>query len=112
MSDFQNNRTNPLLTLLKQKSGQINQTEFTPIATAVNALNSQIEGLSDVITIKDDIKKTINESVGDTYAPHSLSIKSGLSDEADELFQSLRLFIDESGHGIEGAIHEMSLGGV
>lgn len=111
VSDFQNNRTNPLLTLLKQKSGQINQLEFEPIATAIDSLNSRIEGLSDVITIKDDIKKTINESVGDTYAPHSLSIKSGLSDEADELFQSLRLFIDESGHGIESAIHEMSLGG-
>lgn len=111
VSDFQNNRTNPLLTLLKKKSGQINQVEFTPIAIAVDNLNNQIEGLSDVIDIKSDIKNTLKESVGDTYSPHSLSIKSGLSNEADELFQSLNLFVDESKNGHEGAIHEMSLGG-
>jgi putative ATP-dependent endonuclease of OLD family len=111
VSDFQNNRTNPLLTLLKQKSGQINKTEFEPIAAAVVALNNQIEGFSDITTIKGDIKDTINQSVGDIYAPQSLSIKSSLSKEADELFQSLKLFIDESGHGHEGGIHEMSLGG-
>jgi putative ATP-dependent endonuclease of OLD family len=111
VSDFQNNRTNPLLTLLKQKSGQINKAEFAPIATAVDALNSQIEGFSDITTIKSDIKCTISQSVGDIYAPQSLSIKSGLSNEEDELFQSLKLFIDESGHGHEGGIHEMSLGG-
>jgi putative ATP-dependent endonuclease of OLD family len=111
VSDFQNNRTNPLLKLLKQKSGQINETEFAPIATAVVALNNQIESFSDITTIKGDIKGTINQSVGDIYAPQSLSIKSGLSNKADELFQSLKLFIDESGHGHEGGIHEMSLGG-
>jgi putative ATP-dependent endonuclease of OLD family len=40
-----------------------------------------------------------------------MSIKSSLSEEADELFQSLKLFVAESADGYEGAIHEMSLGG-
>ncbi|HDR2343853.1 TPA: AAA family ATPase, partial [Enterobacter kobei] len=41
----------------------------------------------------------------------SLSIKSDLPEEADKLFQSLRLFVGESEEGYEGAIHELSLGG-
>lgn len=40
-----------------------------------------------------------------------MSIKSDLPDEAEQLFQSLKLFIAESDDGYEGAIHEMSLGG-
>ena len=111
VSDFRNNGTNPLLKLLKKRSGEINQAEFAPVATAVKALNNQIEGLGDVKTVRHDIIKTIDASVGDNYSPHSLSIKSALSGEADELFQSLKLFIDESNNGYEGSIHEMSLGG-
>lgn len=111
VSDFRNNRKNPLLTLLKHKSGDINPADFEPIAALVESLNTSIEGLSDVTDIKVDIKKTINDAVGDTYSPNTISIKSGLSDEAEQLFQSLKLFVDESDDGYEGGIHEMSLGG-
>lgn len=111
VSDFRNNRTNPLLTLLQHKSGDINQADFEPIANLVESLNTSIEGLSDVNDIKVDIKKTIDDAVGDTYSPSTISIKSGLSDEAEQLFQSLKLFVDESDDGYEGGIHEMSLGG-
>ncbi|MEV9433471.1 AAA family ATPase, partial [Klebsiella quasipneumoniae] len=41
----------------------------------------------------------------------SISIRSDLSDEADRLFQSLKLFVGESEELYEGAIHELSLGG-
>lgn len=109
--DFRNNRTNPLLTLLKHKSGEINQSDFAPIASLVESLNSSIEGLPDVSEVKLDIKNTIDDAVGDTYSPNTISIKSGLSDEAEQLFQSLKLFVDESDDGHEGDIHEMSLGG-
>ncbi|WP_316184782.1 ATP-dependent nuclease [Bradyrhizobium sp. SZCCHNRI1003] len=111
VADFQNNRTNPLLTLLRSKSGEINPTEFAPITTKVAELNSAIEGLSDVKEIRTDIRKTINDAAGDTYSPSSLSIRSDLSDEADRLFQSLKLFVGESDENYEGAIHELSLGG-
>lgn len=111
VSDFHNNRTNPLLTLLKNKSGEIKDSDFEPISQLVKDLNNSIETLPDVQTIRDDIKETIKDAVGETYSPSSLSIKSSLSDEADKLLQSLKLFIGEPGEDYEGGIHELSLGG-
>jgi len=111
VSDFRNNRTNPLYKLLKLKSDEINEIEFDPIVQLVSNLNNSIEQLSDVKDIKTDIKETINNALGDTYSPSSFAIKSDLSDEAEQLFQSLKLFVDESDDGYEGGIHEMSLGG-
>jgi putative ATP-dependent endonuclease of the OLD family len=111
VADFQNNRTNPLLTLLKRKSGEIDPMTFAPIVAQVQTLNSAISSLPDVRKVRDDIELTIKQTAGQTYAPTSLSIKSELSDEADRLFQSLKLFVGESEKGYEGAIHELSLGG-
>lgn len=111
VAEFHNNRTNPLLSLLKNKSGDIDPNVFQPIADMVNQLNDSIETLEDVKDIRNDIEKTIKEAVGETYSPTSLSIKSGLSDEADKLFQELKLFVGESEEDYEGAIHELSLGG-
>ncbi|WP_160063687.1 ATP-dependent nuclease [Psychromonas sp. L1A2] len=111
VSDFRNSRTNPLHKLLKLKSESINQAEFDPIIQLVEDLNTSIETLSDVKEIKSNIKETINDALGDTYSPSSIAIKSDLSDEAEELFQSLKLFVDESNDGYEGSIYEMSLGG-
>ncbi|MDN5094329.1 AAA family ATPase [Aliarcobacter butzleri] len=111
ISDFQSNKTNPLLSLLKNKSDEISSSEFTPIMNSIKSVNEQIEALTDIQTIRNDIQNTISEAVGETYAPSSLSIKSNLSDEADKLLQSLELFISEPNEGHEGAIHELSLGG-
>jgi putative ATP-dependent endonuclease of OLD family len=111
VADFQNNRTNPLLTLLKSKSGEIDPGAFQPITALVKNLNEAIEGLPDVRAIRADIRETITDAAGETYSPRSLSIKSDLSDEADRLFQSLKLFVGESDEAYEGAIHELSLGG-
>lgn len=111
VADFQNNRTNPLLTLLKSKSGEIDPGAFQPITTLVKNLNEAIEGLPDVGAIRADIRETITDAAGETYSPRSLSIKSDLSDDADRLFQSLKLFVGESDEAYEGAIHELSLGG-
>ncbi|MBG3090671.1 ATP-dependent endonuclease [Proteus mirabilis] len=111
VSDFHSNRTNPLLTLLKGKSGNINQTDFQPIADLIETLNNEIEALSDICDVRDDIVTTISDTVGDTYSPNSISIRSSLSNESDQLFQSLKLFVAESNDGYEGTIHEMSLGG-
>jgi putative ATP-dependent endonuclease of OLD family len=111
VSDFRNNRTNPLYKLLKLKSSEINEAEFDPIVQLVCDLNDSIEQLSDVQNIKTDIKETINNALGDTYSPSSIAIKSDLSNEAEQLFQSLALFVDESDDGYEGGVHEMSLGG-
>ncbi|MDG2448608.1 MAG: AAA family ATPase, partial [Saprospiraceae bacterium] len=111
VSDFHNNRTNPLLTLLKNKSGDIKAEDYKPISDLVESLNTKIEDLEDVQKIRKDIKSTIQDAVGLTYSPSELSIKSSLPDEADKLLQSLKLYIGEPDEEYEGGIHELSLGG-
>lgn len=111
VSEFHNNRTNPLLTLLKSKSGEIAQATMAPIVAQVRELNNSIEALEDVQTVRSDIRDMIKDAVGETYSPKSLSIKSDLPEETDKLFQSLRLFVGESDEDYDGAIHELSLGG-
>jgi putative ATP-dependent endonuclease of OLD family len=111
VSEFHNNRTNPLFSLLKSKSGEIDSHVLAPIITKVKDLNNAIELLGDVQTVRSDISETIKDAAGETYSPTSLSIKSDLPDEAEKLFQSLRLFVGESEPGYEGNISELSLGG-
>lgn len=111
VSDFHSNRRNPLLTLLKRKSGAISPDDFRPIANLIGTLNSNIEDLSEICDVRDDIVTTISDTVGDTYSPNSISIRSGLTDDADQLFQSLKLFVGESDDDHEESINEISLGG-
>jgi putative ATP-dependent endonuclease of the OLD family len=111
VAEFHNNRTNPLFTLLKSKSGEIDPVSMLPITEMVRNLNTSIEGLEDVQSVRNHIRETIKDAAGETYSPASLSIKSDLPDEAEKLFQSLRLFVGEADDGYEGGIHELSLGG-
>lgn len=111
VAEFQANRTNPLLTLLKSKSGAIDAAEIGPITKLVENLNDSIEKLKDVQLVRTDILGTIKDAAGEAYSPASLSIKSDLPQEADRLFQALKLFVGESEDGYEGAIHDLSLGG-
>ena len=111
VAEFHNNRTNPLFALLKSKSGEINPVSMLPITQMVRDLNASIEGLEDVQSVRKHIRETITDAAGETYSPNSLSIRSDLPDDAEKLFQSLRLFVGESDDGYEGAIHELSLGG-
>lgn len=111
VADFQNNRTNPLLTLLRGKSGDISAATMAPITELVQNLNKAIVGLPEVESIRGDIRETITDAAGETYSPTTMSIRSALPEDADRLFQSLRLFVGESDDGYEGAIHELSLGG-
>lgn len=111
VSDFHNNRTNPLLQLLKAKSGDINQQEFEKIVATVQKLNGDIESLSDVSQVRNDIHSTLVATAGHTYSPKGISIESGLSDKAEEIFQSLSLRAGEDDSLYEGSINEISLGG-
>lgn len=111
VSEFHNNRTNPLLTLLKSKSGQIDPVQFQPIVDRARQLNTEIENLNDVRTVRSDIVATIHGAAGHTYSPSLLAIRSDLPDEADLLFQSLKLFVGEFDSTHEGNIQELSLGG-
>ncbi len=111
VEEFRNNRINPLKVLLRQKSGDVDPEEFAKITKRVRDLNDEIEIYPDVTEIRDHIKQMVLETVGASYSPSSLSIKSELPDDADRLFQSLKLFLGEHGESYEGAITELSLGG-
>ncbi len=111
IGEFQGQRTNPLLTLLRSKSGEIDAAELEPITEKVKDLNAAIEGLPDVGDIRTDIRDTIREAAGETYSPSTLAVRSSVPAEAERLFQSLRLFVGETDDDYEGAIHELSLGG-
>ncbi len=111
VSDFQNNRSNPLRGLLRNKSGDVDAIAFAAITEKVRELNESIETWPDVQEISGDIKQTIKDAVGEAYSPSSLTIKSDLPDDADRLFQSLKLFVGEDREDYEGGIHELSLGG-
>lgn len=111
VAEFHNNRTNPLLALLKARSGDVSKETMAPIVAQVSSLNDSISALKDVQNVRADIRGTIKAAAGETYSPSSLSIRSELPVEAEKLFQSLKLFVGESDDGHEGAIHELSLGG-
>jgi putative ATP-dependent endonuclease of the OLD family len=111
VADFQNNRTNPLLTLLKSKSDEINTEEFEQISQSVCEINNNIEILQDVQNMKIGITDTVKEAAGETYSPSSLSVKSALPNDPYKLFQSLKLFVGEEELNYEGDINELSLGG-
>lgn len=111
VSEFQGQRTNPLLTLLRSKSGEIDPAVLVPITERVKALNTEIEALPDVGEIRADIRQTIRDAAGETYSPASLAVRSAVPDEADRLFQSLKLFVGETDDDYEGTINELSLGG-
>ncbi|MCJ8510208.1 AAA family ATPase [Rhizobium lemnae] len=111
VSEFQGQRTNPLLTLLRSKSGETDPAALAPITERVKALNTEIEALPDVGEIRADIRQTIRDAAGETYSPASLAVRSAVPDEADRLFQSLKLFVGETDDDYEGAINELSLGG-
>lgn len=111
VSDFQDNRKNPLLTLFKSKSEDIKKKDFCSTSRQVEELNQSIEKLEDIQEITDNISNTIKEAVGTTYSPSSLSIKSNVPSDVEKLFQSLKLFIGEPEEDYEGGVHELSLGG-
>ncbi|MGO7015416.1 AAA family ATPase [Rhizobium leguminosarum] len=111
VSEFQGQRTNPLLTLLRSKSGDLDPAVLAPITERVKELNTAIEAIPDVGEIRADIRQTIRDAAGETYSPASLAVRSAVPAEADRLFQSLKLFVGETDDDYEGTINELSLGG-
>lgn len=111
LKDFKLNRNNPLRTLLNAKSDEIVPGDFDNIMAQVETLNRAIETRPDVAGIRDEIRTTFKQTVGETYSPTSMSIRSELPLEAAKLFQSLKLYVGEHGEAYEGGLDELSLGG-
>lgn len=108
--EFNRNQRNPLRSLLTLHSQTKEIQDFDSIITEVKKLNGQIQNRDDVINIRNDIRRTFKETVGETYAANSISIRSELSTEADELFRSLALYVGEQDDPYEGSLDELSLG--
>ncbi len=89
-----------------QQEREIEPSKLEPITKIVKELNDEIEKLPDVGEIRADIRQTIRDTAGETYSPANLAVRSGVPAEAERLFQSLRLYVGETEHDYEGAIHE------
>jgi len=111
LQDFQRTSSNPLLGLMNIKSEEIDEIEFSSVSESVMNLNGKIENLKDIKIIKNDIEETLKSTVGKTYSPSSLSVRSSLSEEASKLLSSLQLFVGEPFESYEGGLNELSLGG-
>ena len=112
IDEFKENKTNPLLALLRYKSKEIKEDEYAEIVNTVKELNEKIGNHKDVKIINQDIIDTIMKTVGTTYSPTSIQVKANLPAEAERLLQSLQLHIGEpDDENPDGSIYEMSLGG-
>ena len=111
VADFSDVRRNPLRTLLTAKSNEISDGELEEILGLVRDLNTQIEAQEDVNDLTSGIQHTFRNTVGETFSPTSMKIKSELPLEASDLFKSLKLYVGENGDEDPRRLHEMSLGG-
>lgn len=101
-------RNNPLLNLMRGISTKIDD---STIIAQVSSLNEAISGLEPIQTMRDQVRETLRNTVGTTYAP-SIDIKSQLPNDLEKLMQSLTLWVGDSEDGdYQGQVSEMSLGG-
>lgn len=111
VADFNDNRKNPLRTLLRAQSEEIPEGDFDEIIEQVRKLNASIEERDDVQEITRGIQQTFKDTVGETFSPTSMRIQSELPLDASDLFQSLKLYVGENDDSAPRRLHEMSLGG-
>jgi putative ATP-dependent endonuclease of the OLD family len=105
------NYNNPLVNLFRGKGSKLEVTKQKEIIDSIEELNQQITSLDEVKEIVHGLDRSIKEAVGTTYAPN-IDIKSGLPNEIETLFQSLKLWVgDPDEEGYSGKIGELSLGG-
>ena len=88
VSDFQDNRKNPLLTLFKSKSEDIKKKDFSSISEQVEELNQSIEKLEDIQEITDNISNTIKEEPEEDYEGGVYELSLG---GANLIFLTLKL---------------------
>lgn len=109
-AEFKYDRRNPLRSLLDAKSQDVLDGDFESIADQINQLNGEIESRKAVQQVRSDIQGTFKQTVGETFSPTSLSIRSELPLETSKLFRSLKLYFGEHGETHEGGLDELSLG--
>ena len=103
IDEFKENKTNPLLALLRYKSKEIKEDEYAEIVNTVKELNEKIGNHKDVKIINQDIIDTIMKTVGTTYSPTSIQVKANLPAEAERLLQESNARIENTIRAIKEA---------
>jgi putative ATP-dependent endonuclease of the OLD family len=111
MSELRKNRQSPLLNLLRGSAKNIQVTAASNITSKVTDLNETISNLSEIKELAEKVKKTLDSTIGFTYAPN-VSIRSELPEDINKLFQSLTLWVGDGGDpSYLGKLEDLSLGG-
>lgn len=101
-----NQKSNPLMTLIRQKEPNVKETEKNDVKTKIEELNNTIGSVEEIKMLKDDINKKIKESVGYTYSP-SVDLKSDMSSDIKDIFRNLKL---KSNIGFDIELSDLGLG--
>ncbi|MBY6052777.1 AAA family ATPase [Cytobacillus firmus] len=111
MSELRKSRQSPLLNLLRGSAKNIQVSAATDITDKVTDLNETISNLSEIKQLAEKVKKTLDSTIGFTYAPN-VSIRSELPEDINKLFQSLTLWVgDGDDNSYQGKLEDLSLGG-
>ncbi|MEK3992635.1 AAA family ATPase [Robertmurraya sp. FSL R5-0851] len=111
MAELRKNRQSPLLNLLRGSANKIQVTAASNITSKVTDLNETISNLSEIKELAEKVKKTLDSTIGFTYAPN-VSIRSELPEDINKLFQSLTLWVgDGEDTSYQGKLEDLSLGG-
>lgn len=112
MAELRKSRQSPLLNLLRGSAKNIQVTDASNITDKVTALNEEISNLSEIKELAEKVKKTLDSTIGFTYAP-SVSIRSELPEDINKLFRSLTLWVgDAEDTSSQGKLEDLSLGGI
>ena len=111
VTELRNNRSNPLLTLLRGMEKDIQLEDADAIIEKVNDLNLNISHLKEVKDLATGIESSLRKAVGLTYGP-GVTIESALPNSLEKILQRLNVLVGDQQHSsYRGEIQEQSLGG-
>ncbi|MCU5395962.1 ATP-dependent nuclease [Bacillus toyonensis] len=111
VAELKKSRQSPLLNLLRGSAKEILLEDCKEISDNVDRLNTTISELKEVQKLSERVKRTLDSTVGYTYAPN-VSIKSELPADVNQLLQSLTLWVSDGDDGdYQGKLEDLSLGG-
>ncbi|HDX9674322.1 TPA: AAA family ATPase [Bacillus cereus] len=111
VAELKKSRQSPLLNLLRGSAKEILLEDSKEISDHVDRLNTTISELKEVQKLSERVKRTLDSTVGYTYAPN-VSIKSELPADVNQLLQSLTLWVSDGDDGdYQGKLEDLSLGG-
>ncbi len=101
-----NQKSNPLMSLIKQIEPNITSAEKEDVSKKINDLNEALSSVTEITELSKNINQKINESVGDVYSPN-ISLRSDMSNDIKDVFRNLKL---KSNAGRDLDLNEIGLG--